>query len=295
MKIVSILLFALSFSVNAANLTFDFGVQSSGTSLYACNAGIKHNDPAGRICYDRSTTNRCNPTACVNSQQNCNCVCTGGFSNDDGEFRLDYFRAEASNWADNGQSPTGRETVRVAAGKTSYAQYIENKQRFKKQIHSLDFFLGSERYGTEYFVDVCFRAPQVSQGGNLSNDTLNWSISRSATITDISSTNFNDDNFNLGNGSVFYSNIPYHVDANLKVRSTLVCKDKSGNTVIKKTSNWASFAAGQVVNYAREMTQSDLRGCFVRYWFKESNKKVRTWRLQQSKVSTKSSFNESVL
>lgn len=86
----------------AVSLEFKFDVNSSGPSIYPCNAGIKHAPYASRVCYDRVTSQSCNPAEDCRDMPDCNCVCTGS-TNGDGETRLDYMSVASAEWTDNGE------------------------------------------------------------------------------------------------------------------------------------------------------------------------------------------------
>lgn len=302
--------FALTaMSAQAVSLSFKFEVASSGTSLYACNAGLKHARHSERVCYDRRDTSKsCNPKVCKAGQA-CNCVCTGGFDitsesfSDDGEFRLDFLAARVANWSDNGEAPTNIRTVRKTAGKNAnlantYSTVVEENQMFNNQLLSLNFELGSERYGAEYFVDVCFRAPQINYSGTFDNgDKINWGVNLATTITNIAGSNSGTD-WNLDSNHTVFHSTPYHTLANLTTEATLICKVKGSTTPLEYNYGPSTFDAGQLVSFVNNLQiAKDLKGCYVRYTFKETNRSglssVRKWKKQQARICTYTSFNES--
>lgn len=290
-------------SAQAVSLTFKFEVSSSGTSLYACNAGLKHLGYSTRVCYERANpTVSCNPALCEEGQA-CNCVCTGGFdattntSRGDGEYRLDFMSARVANWSDNGEAPTNIRNINKTAATAQYNTVVEEADKFSNQLLNLSFELGSERYGAEYYVDVCFRAPQITYPGSYNNsDKLNWGVDLSATITDIAGDNDTYE-WDLGTTDTVYHQTPYYTLAGLTAEATLYCKTKSGE-VISKVYGARTFDAGQLANFVKGYNMAkDLKGCYVRYTFKETNREgltsVRKWKKQQARVCTYTSFNES--
>ncbi|EQC43911.1 hypothetical protein [Bacteriovorax sp. Seq25_V] len=302
--IIAIAMTFAALNASAVNLAFKFEVTSSGNSMYACNAGLKHADPAGRVCYDRQTLNSCNPVLCKDGQA-CDCVCTGGFTlpnngRDDGEYRLDFFNASYANWTDNGEAPTNIQYVRKTAGKNSAQTAINAADTFSTQLLSLDFNLGSERYGAEYFVDVCFRATQIdypSSNTYANGDKLNWAIDRGVTITDLSS-DLGDSThvWDLDETDVIYSLATYETSSALQVKATLYCKDKDGSLVFNEETAYTTFDAAQKIKFASRSTKADLKGCIVRYTFKETNvdgiSSVRKWKAQKARICTYTSVNE---
>lgn len=302
--ILGMMLLCGALSANAVSLAFKFDVTSSGNSMYACNAGLKHANPAGRVCYERETLQACVPSACKTGEA-CNCVCTGGFTlpdnqSDDGEYRLDYMKASYADWTDNGVAPTNIQSLQTTAAQSGFNTVV-NANQFSKQLTHLEFFLGSERYGAEYFVDICFRATQIDYpmpNTYANGDKLSWSIDRGVTITDLSSAlGTNTPVWDLETNGVQYSMQKYADLAGLQVESTLLCKDKDQNVVINNNvAEVANFANGQQVKFSNKTTQADLKGCVVRYSFKETNvldiASVRKWKAQKARICTYTSVNE---
>lgn len=292
-----------SYSASAVNLAFKFEVTSSGNSMYACNAGLKHEDPAGRVCYNRTNLQSCNPTNVCTDGQDCDCVCTGGGLgatgiDHAGEYRLDYMTASYANWSENGELPTGSESKKYTAGQSDFRKLFDDSTKFSKQLTSLAFFLGSERYNAEYFVDVCFRATQISYNPNQFNnsDYLNWNIKAGVTVTDIGSTQNPDTNvWDLDAGTVWYKSATYQSLSGLKATATVLCKSKTGETLTLGSSE-TSFTNAQLVQLINQNTTLDLKGCYVRYSFRETNssgiQSVRKWKKQQAKICTYTSINE---
>lgn len=193
---LAIVLCTYAFNASAVSLEFAFDVNSSGVSIYPCDAGIKHATHQKRVCYDRVEKKSCDPSACTSADQ-CNCVCTGGAAGDDGEYRMDFMKATYADWTENGEYASSSVTsVAVGAGQTDFSRIFTNKNEWDKQLTALTFNLGSERYGAEYFLDVCYRGPQIEyfmayQNAAVSNSNHwpNFSIKLQATVTDVASNN----------------------------------------------------------------------------------------------------------
>ncbi|MDD0853356.1 hypothetical protein HBN50_09620 [Halobacteriovorax sp. GB3] len=294
----------MAFNVHAVNLAFKFEVTSSGNSMYACNAGLKHKPYQDRVCYERGdTTKSCNPAQCKDGQA-CNCVCTGGFTlgqsmSGDGEYRLDYFNAKVANWSDNGEAATNVQTMTKTALTNGYRFAVDSADAFSTQLLGLEFFLGSERYGAEYFVDVCFRATQIDYPTSYDVGYLNWSLTRAVTITDLGTSNSPDTHvWDLDEtDDIWYTAKTYQDLAGLKVKSLLYCKNKDGGVTINDQTDWTDFNNAQAITFPSKSTREDLKGCFFRYEFKESNRdglaSVRKWKKQKARICTYSSANES--
>ncbi len=313
----AILLSALSFqNAFAINLTFDFQVNSSGPSIYPCNAGIRHADSA-RICKDRVTGNTCTPGCAAGNTAECTagttsktCVCTGEENGTQGHWRLDFLKASHADWTDNGTAIGAQTTANLNAGNTnsSWNQVFPNEvTAFGKQLTGMSVNLGSEIYGAEYFVDVCYRGPQIDYTNV--ND-VNFALKAKVTVN----------NLRTGAGQPNYQDL-----ATLKTRAEIKCfMDNSFNycsqadqlpgssststcgTATSLNYNWTQGIGGTFVpatTSAQELTllsNSSMgsssakvpRFCYVRYYFQESSKNMRLWKLQQAKACTYTEISE---
>lgn len=300
-------------SANAISLRFSFDVNSSGPSIYACNAGIQHaRHDNTRICYDRVTADSCSPNNCP-ADEECNCVCTGGLTSDAGEYRHDFMRVSYADWTDNGVAAGASTSKSLMAGQNSAKVLFSNgNYGFDKQLTSLEFNLGSERYGAEYFVDVCYRGPQIEYWANRNyNDTPNFLLNAQATVTDVEGNAYK------------YSEV-----SNLKMKAEVICDLQGiGNYVyahngngeydtLESDLNNAAFdgdlyhgtpfitaqghTANLINNYWLTVGQVSRtpRFCKVRYTFKEDLHNnttvdaIRKWQIQQAQVCTYTEINE---
>lgn len=269
----------LTTNAHAISLTFKLDIFSSGNDIYACNAGLMHKGYEGRVCYERDNPERaCNPGTCTSGEQ-CNCVCTGDTLNNSGqgEYRLDYFTSSYRNWADHGEIGGGATTKTKEAGLNSFNQLFNNNEAFGKELSSLSFNLGSERYGAVYFLDVCFRATQISY--NYPGSTINWAHDKQVTITDLLNNGYN-----------------YEELSGLEVKTVTTCKPKNASAYQVEQTNWTAFGSSDILNYQTKQIKKDLEKCKVRYLFREANRSglasIRRWTKQAARVCTYTSFDE---
>lgn len=283
----------MSLNAMAVSLEFKFDINSSGPSMYACNAGIKHDTHPERICYDRGTGDSCKPADTCLQEEDCNCVCTGSTSGD-GEHRMDFINLSSAYWTDNG-IPAGQSTTKnlyAPSGHYNIAFDEHDREEWKRQITKMTVNLGSERYGAEFFLDVCYRGPQIeywaAQNGYGSGDnfpspygTPNFNLLTQATITDIKKAD-----------GKKYSEL-----ANLQVKSEVVCDvqglgvykeagpyydevktdikgmqygDKSWSTPFTSfNTNQHQYLINNWVNYGKAETP---RFCKIRYTFVEAKR-----------------------
>ncbi len=319
----------LSVTASAVSIEFKFDINSSGPSIYPCNAGIKHAPYSSRVCYDRVTTQSCNPANdCVN-RADCNCVCTGSTSGA-GETRLDFMSVSAAQWTDNGEFAGASTTANLYAPEGNFNMAFNEgvKEEWNKQLTKMTVNLGSERYGAEFFLDVCYRGPQIeyffaaqNNGYNpVGTATPNFSLKAQATVTDLISTN-----------GLRYSEL-----ADLKVSSTVVCDQQgkgtylyagsaipTGSTVYDqvltdivgititggqytKVVPYRAFnnvsSAYLIDEFINSNNANTPRFCKVRYSFIENRRndsnllsQIRKWKKQSAEVCTFTEINEDEL
>lgn len=292
MKLVpAIALSLLSFSASAVTLQFNFDVNSSAPSIYACDAGLVHAAHASTFCYNRETRQACTPS---DSQENQNCVCSGPNSE---EHKMDSMIATVADWSDNGDLPTNPSTITAVAGGTDFARIFQGNTEWGKQLTSLTYNFGSSRYGAEFYLDVCYRGPQVRQQGS-----PNHVVDLHATITDLVTTN--------------YSALS---DLNVKVTSvcdlqgegseqgipTLATNQISGigGADVTLSTSYVSFASGATLNLLKDWINNGNnhipRFCKVRFSFLENMRnstdpleQLRKWERQQARISTLTNISQ---
>jgi len=333
-------LFAMSAqNAFAINLTFQFDVNSSGPSIYACNAGIKHGKKQGNQCYDRrDATRTCtagcaagNVAACINDVKPVDCVCTGEFdpTGNQGTYRMDFLQATTYDWADNQEKmdeSTKKVHTKTADGKVVGNNVVfnqlfgadEGKQNFtvnaayEKQIKDMSINLGSELYGAEYFVDICYRGPQIDyKQENGTVDGLNFNLIAKATSFDIKKgvTGVTDPNY-----------VRYATLAGLKVKAEARCilddnfdycladvlpgnntacgqNDPTyyehlgdGEKDLGLNTNVANLIHANSIENGKNRTP---RFCQIRYTFRETKTtEMRKWKLQNARICTYTEISE---
>ena len=325
-------LFALSAqNAFAINLTFQFDVNSSGPSIYACNAGIKHRETAN-ICYDsRNPQNSCTPgcaagnmNACTGGATPLTCVCTGeNFpTGNQGTNRMDFLQANTTDWSDNQTAAVGNAALILTADAndhgqnfnqifgtdTSFGNTNTNYQvlaAYKKQIKDLTINLGSEVYGAEYFVDICYRGPQIDYRHDQATvNGLNFGLKAYATIFDVKQADgksykqlaalqvkaearcIMDDEFN-------------YCLADVLPGDTTACGTNSAaHYYYRNSGNLRDITEGATVSQLIHETTMAHGGnvtpryCQIRYSFKETSQTQRKWKLQQARICTYTEITE---
>lgn len=316
----SILLTAVAFialsaqNAFAVNLTFQFDVNSSGPSIYACNAGIRHAESA-RICYDRISGNSCTPSCAAGNAASCtngatpqSCVCTGEENGGvQGTWRLDYLKATTADWVDNTGAATNVASTSIEAPNSANFATVfgSDGAAFGKQLTGMTINLGSEVYGAEYFVDVCYRGPQIDYTnipglnfglkGKVTVTNLRATVSGAPNYQDVAKLNakaevrcFMQDSFDnctadtIPGVSVGCGNTAdgfYNYTANSGAYTPMYTSAQE--TTLLSTN---SFSAGA--------TKRTPRFCVVRYTFKESALTMRKWKLQQARACTYTEITE---
>lgn len=323
LSLLALVLMMCAVNAFAVSLEFAFDVNSSGPSIYPCDAGIRHMKHTERVCYDRVAQVSCNPALCT-TQEQCNCVCTGGASNGDGEYRQDFLKASYADWTENGSyAPSSVTSGAVSAQEAGFARIFTATNEWDKQITNLSFNLGSERYGTDFYLDVCYRGPQIEyfqHYGTQTNSDVNFfpnfAIKLQATVTDLVSSN----------------GLKYSTLADLKVKTEVTCdvqglgayvyaySGSSTNPVYDNaqahqllgvtggdknfSSNYVAFNAGSNLlllnDWVNQGNAKTPRFCKVRYSFIENARnnsvnplaQVRKWKNHKARICTYTEISE---
>lgn len=327
-------------AASAKELTFKFDIYSSGPMIYACNAGLRHVPPTlsggpSQVCHwaGRPATSANN---CQAGQHNC--VCTGV---NGGAYLMDFLRYKSFRWVDGDINNGGwnRANAEVGAKTASndwtYAQTIPTTGRYRNplytQLEEVTFDLGSELYGAEFFVDICFRGSQIDyfwDDSALNVSTSNSLLSRiSVTDVDQLGTHPNDP-IRPGPGGVDNTSTAYLNLSDLGAKAVTIC-DLQGVSPYRFAHNGGSAENGQYdtldtsLNFDNEasneyyyssswqtVTASSLnlidgwinqsnykhpRFCRVRYYFKERSFAERRWQRHDARVITKTIIEEAAV
>lgn len=204
----------MAIQANAIQVTYSFRVNSSGPSIYPCNAGLMTHDPheGDKVaCYTAITHEKCSGD-CVGLD------CEGGDEEKDpkphsnlpeflswsrggghpggghpggdkeddknncvcttskGRKNGNYFHANYRPWGD-----TVDPHADVVSGESPYFnQLFDEKTAYHKVLEKLSFNLGSELYNAKYFVDICYRGSQI----DYSHFETKWNLLAEASVTD---------------------------------------------------------------------------------------------------------------
>jgi hypothetical protein len=186
--LAALAILGMSMTANAISLRYKFKVFSSGPNIYACNAGILAQASTKKVCYFQGTNQSCTPDDCSTTGAKCDssCLCssTGG-----GDYLMNYGKVTYQDWKDNGDtSVTGqvKDASFRATSAGSWSQALTDSASWNERITDLSFNLGSELYSASYFVDICYRGPQIEYFED--NVASNFSLKAQSFATDFLST-----------------------------------------------------------------------------------------------------------
>ena len=119
--------------------------------VWACNAGLRHKDHNDGLCFDLN-----NGGALVaNCAQRENCLCSGD-SLPQSLYSFDNFSFDIAGYS-QGQATSSFSEDIMTAGQISFNQASSAQgQSILDSNKGVTFNLGSERFGAEYFVDLCW-------------------------------------------------------------------------------------------------------------------------------------------
>jgi hypothetical protein len=242
----------------------------------ACNAGIKHEEPTSQVCYRRSNpVETCQPTSCVIGET-CDCVCSGisgGANNVDfmtlnGRSFEDIEQLEDIDsdlfWTDSKISRTSNPSLNNGhVDINNFVVATNSEENFVLRDDSLSFHLGSELFGAEYFVDLCWK--------NINEDF--------AGEFDIKP------KYGYKNKSGFGSS--YVSEADITTRTEVYCLDKDTNSeFLLFDENYLSFPGQSQDLEPYVGSVEDVSFCRVRHYFKENSNFFRSWNSNAIEVAT---------
>lgn len=238
-KMATMAVTLMALQANAIQVTYSFRVNSSGPSIYPCNAGLLTKNPYRgdkQICYTEIDHKPCNGE-CVGLD------CEGGekpkprpqgldtpginwsgisggpggpggpgnntppaknncvCTTQEGRENGNYLHANYRSWGDV-QDPHADV---VSGGSYGFNKIFSEVNAYNKVLEQLSFNLGSELYTAKYFVDICYRGSQI----DYSHFDTKWNVLAEASVTD----------YGLGAGSgQGYSKL-----AGLKHKAYVIC------------------------------------------------------------------------
>ena len=291
----------------AVSLTFQFDVNSSGPSMYSCNAGIKHAQEA-KICYDKVSGTTCTPacaagnsSACTANTSPATCACTGEEdSSNQGATFMDFANINYGDWSDNQDSSTAANNSKLSSfGYDWTSLFPMTTGAYANQIKDLTINLGSEIYGAEYFVDICYRGAQIDYSNV---PTLNFGLLGRVTVTNLKTgTNYQD----LSKLKVQAETKCVMQDAFDYCSSDIVtelnlCGSTGVHTTVQSSDQVPAYTSAQQISLlnAGTMGSGSSRApkfCYTRYTFSETSHIVRKWKEQKARICTYTRISEPTL
>lgn len=302
------IIFVAAQNANAISLRFKFKTFSSGPEIYACNAGLRHEPTAHKVCYFEDTQNACTAQECNGTTCNTRCICT---NNNGGEYLMDYMKGSYNTWEQSKVDWSSTWTASsLQAGNNSFATLVPHADAFATRIKELSFNLGSELYGAEYFVDICYRGPQIEYFED--NVAANFSILAQATATDFIANSVNEGDNTQDGLTMNPVGIKYTTLAGLTVQAVTVCDLQGAGSIQKARNNAGQYnTLSNEANFANwNSPQSHVSGDFYKKssqvqinsvanlidgWINQSTKAPRFCRIRYIFKETDGAANSSVL
>ena len=271
-----IIILILFYTQNLLCATFTF--TNTSPLFYPCNAGIRHSEITA-ICTDVTTGNKCVPNVTNISS----CICTSDGTA--GSWDRDIVHITYGDWVNPPTpiSPLYSSDLISLNSLTKYSSLFSTEYvSYTKQITNLSIDLGSEVYGSEYFVDVCYLGPTGTVGTNGSN----YSMKATLTVTNLKQS--------------------YQTNANLQARADIKCfLNKSNQATVgitpgitatnyAKTSGSSYTSLTSSANSVTILQDSGLvnvqgdkvpRFCLARFSFKEFATTRRLEKLGQANTA----------
>ena len=259
MKIIIIsLLLLCSQKIFSATFTYT----NTNPLFYPCNVGIRHSETSA-ICTDILTGNTCTPSSTTVTT----CVCTSDGTA--GSWDRDIAHITYGDWVNPPTpiSPLYSSDLIAINSTTSYNSLFATEDvAYTKEITNLSIDLGSEVYGSEYFIDICYLGPPGTVGTNGSN----YSMKATLTVSNL--------------------RLNYQTNANLQAKAEIKCflnKSNQATTGVTPGVTATNYALTSGSTYTPMTTSANTvtilqdsgllnvqgdkvpRFCLARFYFKE--------------------------
>jgi hypothetical protein len=219
--------------------------------IWACNAGIVHKDHTDTSCFDMNQGG-VQVTSCQGLN---NCLCSGD-SLPQSLFQFDFMSFNSAPYL-RGQTLAPFSSNEVTSGRYTYEQASQSQGTDRlEEEQGVSFFLGSERFGTQYFADICWE---------YLDDSL-----KNAKMKIVADLFLTEDLFNSGNG--------YLSTAEVSQKSAVFCDKSNSNGQVYNYNTTPVYTTTELpyVGGTRSIQTTDQgsRSCFVRMLFKENQKDI---------------------
>jgi len=227
------------------------------------------------------------------------CVCT----TEEGERYANYINGSYGFWGETGDP---QKLVSAQPGDSQYWQTLfKEDESYKNILEHLTVNLGNELYNTSYFVDICYRGPQIDYRGL---ETA-WDMLGKASVTDFG--------YGAHGGGESYSEL-----SKLKMKAQVICslqddsKDYESDLNLDPTKDGPIFSPMKNVDFSAQtpyavnassslVTLLDIKDkkfsknscssapkfCKIRYTFEETDSSgehpnMRKWQKHGAQICT---------
>jgi len=173
----------------------------------------------------------------------------------------DYMTSTTKTWVGNNpDAEVNTEKKTTVAGNKNFKK-VSTAGWGKRVLTKVDFFLGSDLFGAEYFVDFCYRGNKINYNGF---DTK-LTAKAEALIKDATS---------------------YGKWAGLTAHAKVVCKTRGGDEIVEESRTAKFKGANKVATkVVKTLDNDEIKKCAIRYSFSETKKdSLRPHELTDQKV-----------
>jgi hypothetical protein len=293
-------------NASAVSLTFQFDVNSSGPSMYACNAGIKHAYEA-KICTDKVSNMTCTPAcaagnvaACAANTSPATCACTGEEEGNQGGSLLDFANVNYGAWSDNQEPSTAPNNKKLTSAGYDWASLFPmTTGAYANQVKDLTINLGSEIYGAEYFVDICYRGSQIDY---TNVPDVNFGLIGKVTVTNLKAgTNYQDlSKLNVQATTKCIMDDSFNYCAADTIPGVDLCGSTDAHKIVQSSVVKPAYTSTQQIELLNTPTMGtgtkrSPKFCYTRYTFSETSHTVRKWKEQKARICTYTRISEPTL
>ena len=293
-----VLAFGFVQSAQAMEVTFNFNAYSSGADIYPCNAGQRL-VPPNLSCHLVNSTASC-------ASGTSGCVCNS-FSV--ATETQDFITGTLTNWDLSGTPTSVRQQPSTGVGNGAEVALVSDGTDFAHRLTNLSFNFGSETYDEQYFVDICYRGPQIDYWQN--DVGINMTLSGAMTVTDLAGITGSAANYVSLSGVVMYPQVVCDVQG---LGANTTAAGVGGYNSLSMDLNGSFGPADIFYNFGRSWSlgtgiTSVFQGlalsqtvpsptgatvqfngvpryCKIRYAFQELSQTTRSWQIHGATIQT---------
>jgi hypothetical protein len=212
---------------------------------------------------------------------------------------MDFANVNYGAWTDNQETSTAPNNRKLSSGYDWTSLFPAPNEAYANQVRDLTVNLGSEIYGAEYFIDICYRGAQIDYTGV---PGLSFGLVGKVTVTNLKTgTNYQDLSklkVKAETKCIMKDSFDYCSADTVPGAASEQCENTNiSHTTIRTSALTPAYTSAQQLELLNVSTMGSgtaraPKFCYTRYTFSETSKKVRKWKEQKARVCTYTRISE---